>query len=50
MISFVECNVIIFFVLEFMGDPENAVFMMEHGAVYPPYIIERKEYKSITFF
>lgn len=28
-------NVIIFFALDFMGDTENAVFMLEHGAMYP---------------
>ncbi len=37
-------NVIIFFFLEILGDTENAVFMMEYGAIFPPYIIERGEY------
>ncbi|MBR4027457.1 MAG: rhomboid family intramembrane serine protease [Lachnospiraceae bacterium] len=43
-IGLIIFNIIVFFILEFMGDTESAVFMMEHGAVYPPYIIEAKEY------
>ena len=43
-ISLIAINVIIYFILEFMGTTESAVFMMEYGAVYPPYIIERGEY------
>ncbi|MBQ8518847.1 MAG: rhomboid family intramembrane serine protease [Agathobacter sp.] len=43
-ISLIIINVIIYFILESMGTTESAVFMMEHGAVYPPYIIERGEY------
>lgn len=37
-------NVIVFFVLEAIGQTESAAFMMEHGAVYPPYIAEGGEY------
>lgn len=37
-------NGIVFLVLGLMGDTESAVFMMEHGAVFPPYIIEDGEY------
>ena len=37
-------NVIIFFLLESMGQTESAIFMMENGAVYPPYLYERGEY------
>lgn len=43
-ISLIIINVIIFFILEFMGTTESASFMMEYGAVYPPYITERGEY------
>lgn len=37
-------NVVVFIILEIMGQTENVVFMMEHGAMYPPYISERGEY------
>lgn len=43
-ISLIIINVIIYFILEFMGTTESAVFMMEHGAVYPPCITEQGEY------
>lgn len=43
-ISLIIINVIIYIILEFMGTTENAAFMMEHGAVFPPYITERGEY------
>ena len=43
-ISLIIINVIIYFILEYMGTTESAVFMMEHGAVYPPCITERGEY------
>lgn len=43
-ISLIVINVIIYLILEFMGTTESAAFMMEHGAVYPPYIMERGEY------
>lgn len=43
-IVLVIVNVIIFFLLEFMGQTESAEFMMQHGAVYPPYIAENGEY------
>ena len=37
-------NVLVFFVLELIGQTENASFMKEIGAVFPPYIIEGGEY------
>lgn len=40
----IAINVIIFLVLEFLGQTESAAFMMQIGAVYPPYIIEGGEY------
>lgn len=43
-ICLIAINVIIFLILEFLGQTESAVFMMEYGAVYPPYIAERGEY------
>lgn len=43
-ISLIIINVLIFLNLEYMGNTESAAFMMQHGAVYPPYIIEQGEY------
>lgn len=43
-IALIIVNVIIFFILETMGQTESATFMMDHGAVYPPYIYEKGEY------
>jgi len=43
-IALIICNIIIFFILESMGQTENATFMMQNGAIYPPYILERGEY------
>lgn len=40
-------NVIVFLVLDIMGSTENAEFMLNHGAMFSPYIIENKEYYRI---
>lgn len=37
-------NVIVFFLLSFGGMTEDAIYMLEHGAMYVPYIVESKEY------
>lgn len=37
-------NVIVYLVLEIIGDTESAQFMMECGAIYPPYIVEKGQY------
>lgn len=37
-IIFVVINVLVFVVLEIMGDTQNSEFMAEHGAVWPPYL------------
>ena len=39
-IIFVVINVLVFVVLEIMGDTQNSEFMAEHGAVWPPYVSE----------
>lgn len=43
-IILVVINVIVFFVLSFGGMTESAAYMLEHGAMYVPYIIENGEY------
>ncbi len=40
----IAVNVIVFLIMEVMGDTESAIFMMEHGAIYPPYLLENGEY------
>lgn len=37
-------NVVIFFYLTFRGMTEDGEFMLEHGAMYVPYILENGEY------
>lgn len=37
-------NVIVYLALEILGDTESAKYMMEVGAIYPPYIVEKGQY------
>ena len=37
-------NILVFFVLDFIGNTENAGFMLQYGANYAPAVIEGKEY------
>ncbi|MFR5601816.1 MAG: rhomboid family intramembrane serine protease [Lachnospiraceae bacterium] len=37
-------NVLYFLYLEMNGNTSNAGFMLEHGAMYAPYVVEQKEY------
>lgn len=37
-------NVIVFLVLSFGGMTEDAIYMLEHGAMYVPYMVENGEY------
>lgn len=43
-VSLIIINVIIFLILEGMGNTESAAFMMQYGAMYPTHIIEQGEY------
>ncbi len=43
-IVLVVVNVLVFFGLSFGGMTEDAVYMLEHGAMYVPYILENGEY------
>ena len=38
--ALIVINMGIFFLLSFLGNPENAVFMIKYGAMYPPVIFE----------
>jgi rhomboid protease GluP len=43
-ILLIAVNVIVFIILEILGDTEDAEFMFLHGADYPPAIVEEGEY------
>ena len=48
-ILLVAVNVILFFYLSFHGMTEDPVFMLEHGAMYVPYMMEGKDtYRLFT--
>jgi len=43
----IAINVIIFFTLTMFGATEDTVFMLEHGAMYVPYLTQKQEYYRI---
>lgn len=43
----VAINVIIFLVLSLFGMTENSIFMLDHGAMYVPFVLENHEYYRI---
>lgn len=47
-ILLIAVNVIVFFVLSFSGMTENAEYMLEHGAMYVPYMLEGEEYYRLV--
>ncbi|MCC2255586.1 rhomboid family intramembrane serine protease [Ruminococcus sp. CLA-AA-H200] len=40
-------NAAVFFIMLLIGDPEDTYFMMNHGAMYEPAIVEGQEYYRI---
>lgn len=46
-VALIVINVAAFFILTMFGDTEDAVFMLQHGAMYEPNIIEGHEYYRI---
>lgn len=42
--TIIMINIIIFLVLEFVGDSENAEFMISKGAIFTPLILEQGQY------
>lgn len=42
--ALIVANIGVFLILSFMGDTEDTMFMLRHGAVYGPYIIEGHQY------
>lgn len=37
-------NIIVFFILSFGGMTEDGYYMLQHGAMYAPYLVDYKEY------
>jgi rhomboid protease GluP len=46
-VALIIINVIVFLVLETMGDTENTIFLFEHGAMYVPSVLEDGEWYRI---
>ena len=46
-IAIAAANVLIFFGLSFMGMTEDSAFMMEHGAMYVPYLMNGERYYTL---
>lgn len=47
-IILIAVNVIVFLALSFRGMTEDAEFMLEHGAMYVPYLLEGNEYYRLV--
>ncbi|MCD8217591.1 MAG: rhomboid family intramembrane serine protease [Clostridiales bacterium] len=48
-ITFAVINVVVFVVLEILGDTSDAAFMLQHGAMYPPAVLYGGEwYRLVT--
>ena len=43
-VTLIVINIAVFFILTLFGDTEDAVFMLQHGAMYAPYVTEGHEY------
>ena len=43
-IMLIGINILVFIVLTMIGRTEDGYFMLQHGAMYEPYIIENQEY------
>lgn len=46
-VALIVINIAVFFILTLFGDTEDAAFMLQHGAIYEPYIVEGHEYYRI---
>ena len=43
-VGLIIVNIAVFMVLSLLGDTENGYFMLHHGAMYEPMILENQEY------
>ena len=46
-VALIAVNVMVFLFLSFRGMTEDGMFLLEHGAMYVPYMIEKGEYYRI---
>lgn len=44
----VVINILVFFILSFLGNTESAEFMLNHGASFPPLVTEGHEYYRLA--
>lgn len=44
----VSINIVVFFILSFLGNTENAEFMLNHGASFSPLVTEGHEYYRLV--
>lgn len=47
-IAFVAINVIVYLLMELVGDTENSDFMIQMGAVWPPYVKNGEYWRLLT--
>lgn len=47
-ISFIVMNAIVFGILMILGKTEDTQFILEHGAMYEPYVMENHEYYRLV--
>ena len=46
-VALIVVNVAVFMIMTMFGDTEDAVFMLQHGAMYEPFVIQQHEYYRI---
>lgn len=47
-IALIAANVMVFIILMILGKTEDTMFILEHGAMYEPYVIQRHEYYRLV--
>lgn len=47
-IVFAAINVLVFLILSFGGQTEDGYYMLEHGAMYTPFVLEGEYYRMFT--
>ncbi len=47
-IALIAANVIVFIILMILGKTEDTMFILEHGAMYEPYLIQGHEYYRLV--
>ena len=47
-IMLLACNVLVFLIMELMGDTNDTEFMLKMGAAWPPYIMDGQYWRLLT--